>query len=42
LILFKRLLEEGQIHSPIIRDLFLRKQLKTLEMLNELSTVIHV
>jgi hypothetical protein len=42
LILFKRLLEEGYIKQPIIKDLFARNQLKSLEMLNELTVVMHV
>lgn len=41
LILFKRLLEEGYIKQPIIKDLFDRNQLKSLEMLNELTVVLH-
>jgi len=42
LILFKRLLEAGYIRQPIIKDLFARNQLKSLEMLNELTLVLHV
>jgi hypothetical protein len=41
LILFKRLLEEGYVRQPIIKDLFVRNQLKSLEMLNELTCVTH-
>ena len=42
LILFKRLLEEGYIRQPIIKDLFARNQLKSLEMWNELPLVAHI
>ena len=37
LMLFKRLLEEGYNKQPTIKDLFARNQLKSLEMLNELT-----